>query len=154
MAYNNDFDFGGGLEPVKKSASSAPKKLVSNLQITEKGKKLGEETAIVLNKSQNAVRKVMVGLAGVGTLAGLHFFGAGAMGVVGTLIHELGVANLISYSAQTLVGGFALKKCAPTFMRGFNSWTKEKYDSAQEVKAALEEGLGSFEVGYKEGRKR
>ena len=154
MAYNKDFDFDRGFEPVKTSASPAPKKLVSNLKITEKGEKLGEETAIVLNKTQNITRKIVVGLCGITTIAGLHFTGAGALGVVGILLHDLGVANLISYGAQTLLGAWVLKKTAPTFMRGFNSWTKEKYDRAQEVKTALDEGIGSFELGYKEGRNR
>ena len=154
MAYNNDFDFGGGLETGKKSASPATKKLVSNLQITEKGKKLGEETAIVLNKAQNVARVIVVGLSGAATLAGLHFAGAGILGVTGILLHDLGVVNLISYGVQTLVGGYMLKKCAPTFMKGCNSWTKEKYDRAQEVKTSLDEGIGSFKVGYEEGRRR
>lgn len=154
MAYNKDFDFDGGFEPVKNSASPAPKKLVSNLQITEKGKKLGEETTIVLNKAQNVARVIMVGLSGIATLAGLHFTGAGILGVTGILLHDLGVVNLVSYGVQTLVGGFALKKCAPTFMKGFNSWTKEKYDRAQEVKTSLDEGIDSFKVGYEEGRRR
>ena len=150
MAYNKDFDF----ESTKKSASTPEKKMVTNLKITEKGKKLGESTAVVLDKTQNIARKIVVGLAGVTTVAGLHFTGAGVLGVTGILLHDLGVTNLISYGAQTLIGAWMLKKTAPTFMRGFNDWTKEKYDRAQEVKTALKEGIGSFEVGFKEGRRR
>ena len=152
MAYNKDFDFDFG--PTKKGAVAPEKKLVTNLKITEKGKKLGEETAVVLDKTQNIARKVVVGLAGVTTVAGLYFTGVGSLGVVGILLHDLGVTKLVSYGAQTLLGAWMLKKTAPTFMRGFNSWTKEKYDRAQEVKTALDEGIGSFEVGYKEGRRR